>query len=103
MTRGLPLPSAACLASLPVPARAAPVPIPPPAPVLYVRIAAPAGLRVTFYPGGNQAREFPAPVTVGMRPGYVYRVKVTGFRDFPGLALYPTLEVRGTLQGPKTV
>ena len=29
-------------------------------------------------------------------------VKVTGFREFPNLTLYPTLEVRGTLLGPKT-
>src|SRR5207237_6212108 len=65
--------------------------------------AAPAGLRLTFFPGGPQGREFLAPVTVGMRPGYIYRVKITGFRDFPNLTLYPTLEVRGTLQGPKTV
>src|SRR5262249_48897287 len=81
---------------------AAPVPLPP-APLLYVRFAAPTGLRATFYPGGPQGREFRAPVTVGMRPGYIYRVKITGFADFPNLTLYPTVEVRGTLQGPKTV
>lgn len=93
---------AACLVPL-LPGLAAAAPVPPPAPLLYVRFAAPAGIRVTLYPGGPEGREFAAPVTIGMRPGYIYRVKVTGFRDFPNLTLYPTLEVRGTLQGPKTL
>src|SRR5438874_5256181 len=102
MKPGFLLSLAACLAPFfSVAARAAPAP--PPAPLLYVRFAAPAGLRVTFYPGGPHAKELAAPVTVGMRPGYIYRVKLTGFREYAGLSLYPTLEVRGTLQGPKSV
>jgi uncharacterized repeat protein (TIGR01451 family) len=82
---------------------AAAAPVPPPAPLLYVRFVAAPGLAVTFFPGGPHGRTFPAPVTVGLRPGYVYRVMLSGFRDYPGLLLFPTLEVRGTLQRPKTV
>jgi uncharacterized repeat protein (TIGR01451 family) len=66
-------------------------------PLLYVRFTgAPAG-RVTVYrcdQGGPREYEFP--VTLGFRPGYVYRVKIDGL---PGQTqpLYPTLEVRGSL------
>jgi uncharacterized repeat protein (TIGR01451 family) len=71
-----------------------------PSPLLYVRFIGPAGMRVTFYQGSTAGHEFPAPVTVGLRPGYPHRVKLTGFPDNPTLALYPTLEVRGVLQLP---
>jgi uncharacterized repeat protein (TIGR01451 family) len=37
---------------------------------------------------------------VGLRPGYLYRVKLSHFREYPGLALFPSLEVRGTLHLP---
>src|SRR5262249_5765721 len=68
-----------------------------PAPLLYVRFAGPPGMHVTFYQGRAQGRDFPAPVVVGLRPGYLYRVRLTGFPDNPGLSLSPTLEVRGSL------
>src|SRR5207237_10364980 len=63
----------------------------------------PPRLRATLPPDAPQDREFPDPLPAGLRPGHMYRVKITGFRDFPNLTFYPTLEVRGTLQGPKTV
>src|SRR5947208_13140071 len=68
-----------------------------PAPLLFVRFNGGPGGRVTFYRGDQGGpRQFEFPVTVGLRPGYVYRVKVEGL---PGQAepLYPTLEVRGSL------
>src|SRR5262249_44495334 len=65
-----------------------------PAALLYVRFAGPEGLRAIFYEGAPRAREFAAPVTVGLRPGYIYRVQLTGFPDHPGVSLFPTLEVR---------
>ena len=37
----------------------------------------------------------------GLRPGYIYRVQLSGFPGQPGLVLYPSLEVRGSLQLPK--
>jgi hypothetical protein len=83
---------------------AAPLPSlngPVPSPVLYVRFVAPPTMRVQFYPGGGQAKTFGAPVLAGLRPGYIYRVQLSGFPGQPGLALYPSLEVRGTLQLPK--
>src|SRR2546430_6008591 len=43
-------------------------------------------------------RDFHVPVTVGLRPGYFYRLKVSGLPQHPEREFYPTLEVRGTLQ-----
>jgi len=68
-----------------------------PAPLLFVRFTGAPGARVTFYrgdQGGPRTLDFP--VTVGFRPGYIYRVKIEGL---PGQKepIYPTLEVRGSL------
>jgi uncharacterized repeat protein (TIGR01451 family) len=60
----------------------------------------PTGAQVTFYQAPPTGAEFDAPVTVGLRPGYIYRVKLSRFHDYPGLALFPSLEVRGTLHLP---
>src|SRR5437588_12037390 len=81
------------------------VSVPPPAaggaPFLYARFLGPEGMRVTFYPGTPEERRYDAPITVGLRPGYCYRVKLDNFAGYPGVEFYPTLEVRGTLQlGP---
>src|SRR5436190_11295172 len=67
------------------------------APLLHVLFSGPAGVKVTFYQGLGPSREYAVPVSVGLRPGYVYRVKVTGFPERPFLELHPTLEVHGTL------
>jgi uncharacterized repeat protein (TIGR01451 family) len=66
-------------------------------PLLYVRFLGPEGSRLSFYQGDPGRRDFPAPVTVGLRPGYIYRVQVTDLPKRPGIAFFPTLEVRGTL------
>jgi uncharacterized repeat protein (TIGR01451 family) len=73
---------------------------PPPEPpaLLFVRFGGEPGLRVTFYEGTPVGKEYDAPVAAGLRPGYVYRVQLTGLPGHPEVALYPTLEVLGTLQ-----
>lgn len=68
------------------------------APLLYARVDAPPGVEATFYQGSPIGKTFPVPAPIGLRPGYVYRIKLSGFREHPGVALYPTLEVRGTLE-----
>jgi uncharacterized repeat protein (TIGR01451 family) len=73
---------------------------PPLPPLLYVRVGGPPGLRVTFYRGAAVGQTFEAPFTVGLRPGYIYRVQVSGIPGSPGLKLYPTLEVRGSVLMP---
>jgi uncharacterized repeat protein (TIGR01451 family) len=75
----------------------APLPAVLSAPFLYVRFNGPKGMQVSFYQAKAAARSFEMPVTVGLRPGYIYRVRLTGFARDPKLALYPTLEVRNTL------
>ncbi len=90
----------------PAPLHAQPSPVRPaqwgPAPLLYVRIAGPAGAQATFYEG-SASRSFPVPVTVGVRAGYITRFKLDHLPGRPGVALYPTIEVHGTLQLPPTL
>ena len=82
-----------------------PPPVPPPAhaPVtnattlLYVRILGPEGMQVTFYPGTPAAKTYAVPAEVGVRPGYVYRVELSGIPSLPS-PVYPSFEVRGLLQ-----
>ncbi|HLN29200.1 MAG TPA: DUF11 domain-containing protein [Gemmataceae bacterium] len=69
------------------------------APLLYARFDGAPGTQATFYQGEAAGKEFPAPVTVGLRPGYVYRAELR-LPDHPGVILYPTLEVRGSLVLP---
>src|SRR5262249_7627728 len=78
-----------------------PVTVPPPAnmlaPLLYVRFVGAPGVRVTLSPGCPAAQGYDVPAVVGFRPGYIYRVQLKGFPNYPGVDLYPTLEVRGSL------
>jgi uncharacterized repeat protein (TIGR01451 family) len=74
-----------------------------PTPLLYIRFAAPAALEVTFHQGTPSGKSLATPVTVGLRPGYIYRVRLTKLPEHPGLELFPTLEVRGTLQLPPQI
>lgn len=70
-----------------------------PAPVLYTQVLAPEGTQATFIQG-HDVRGFETPVTVGLRPGYVYRFRLSGFEKYPRESLWPTLEVIGTLTLP---
>lgn len=74
--------------------------IPPRAlpPLMYVKFAGPAGMTVTLYKGGGIGQSFQAPCTVGLRPGYIYRVQLTNIPGYCDQALFPTLDVRGSLQ-----
>jgi uncharacterized repeat protein (TIGR01451 family) len=68
--------------------------------LLFVRFIGPAGSRAVFFQGDVGGRSFPAPVVVGLRPGYVYRVQLTDLPRHPGVSLYPTVEVRGMVWPP---
>jgi uncharacterized repeat protein (TIGR01451 family) len=59
-------------------------------------------MHVTVHTGGP-TRVFEAPVEVGLRPGYIYRVALSDLPDLPGVTLFPTLEVIGTLQLPPQI
>ena len=86
------------LATTPVSAQMVP-PLPGrgPSPLLFVRFIGPPGLRATFYQGEPRGRAFDTPVVVGMRPAYPYRIQFSHLPGHPGASIYPTLEVRGSL------
>lgn len=78
-------------AQMPLPAAGA-------SPLTYVRFSGPTGMEATFYQGRARPKYYPAPVVVGMRPGYVYRVQLSNIPDHPGLSIYPSIEVWGSLK-----
>ncbi len=68
----------------------------PPAPLLAVRFTLPDGVRLITQPG-TEAQTIAIAGTFGFRPGYVYRVKLTGLPNRPDESLYPEIEVRGSI------
>lgn len=70
---------------------------PVPAPVLPAKIIAPPGVRVSVFPSSPLARMFETPSVFAFRPGYTYRLELSNLPLRPGAALYPEVEVRGTL------
>ncbi|MBA4065003.1 MAG: hypothetical protein C0501_15080 [Isosphaera sp.] len=72
-------------------------PLPSPAPLVAAKFLTPNGVRVTAFPGSDLARMYDAPTVVGLRPGYVYRFELSNLPYFPGVALYPEVELRGVL------
>ncbi len=78
-------------------AHAQDVPTPIANQLMFVRFNGPPGLKVTFFRDGTP-HEYEMPVSVGLRPGYVYRVRVSGLPGRPEAALYPTIEVQGNLR-----
>ncbi|QJW97316.1 DUF11 domain-containing protein [Frigoriglobus tundricola] len=71
--------------------------LPVPAPLVAAKFLTPKDVRVTAYPGTTLSRVYPAPAAMGLRPGYVYRFELSNLPYHPGEALYPEVEVRGTL------
>ena len=65
-----------------------------------VEIRAPRGTRVSLAPGGEFEPERPAPRTVGLLIGGVYRLRVTHIRLAEGLEVYPTIEVINRTYAP---
>ncbi len=76
----------------------APLPTQGPAPLLFVRVSGPEGMKANFYTGEPTSRQAAAPAVIGVRPGYIYRIKLSNLPGRPNLNLYPTLEVRGSLR-----
>ena len=63
-----------------LPAQYPPAPpnLPPP---LYVRLAGPAGMKVSLYRGTAPAQSFDTPCLVAFRPGYRYRIELGNLPD----------------------
>jgi uncharacterized repeat protein (TIGR01451 family) len=74
---------------------AVPPPALPPSPFLFVKVTAPDSGKVTWYPGTNSATQ--TSTAVGLRPGYPYRLQISGMPSHKGEVLFPSIEVRGSL------
>ena len=58
--------------------------------------------QVSFYTGPDgEATNLPAPAVAGLWVGSVYRLKLSDLRDFPGVELYPTIELLDRLHPPR--
>jgi hypothetical protein len=78
-------------------------PVPMPAPFLYVKVIPPKDSQTTWYPESPAAIRLTEPTAVGLRPGYLYRPEMSVVHNGKPVKLYPSLEVRGTLQPPKNL
>ena len=72
-----------------------------PVTLLYVRCSGPTSMHVAFFRGWPAGIDFEAPVQVGLRPGYAYRVRLSGLTNHSGLSLQPALEVHDSLRLPR--
>lgn len=60
------------------------------------------GGQVSFYTGPDAASTtVAAPATAGLLVGPVYRLKISDLKDFPGVELYPTVELVDRLHPPR--
>ncbi len=66
-----------------------------------VRIMVPGEGRVTFFDGTNpQGITVAAPGEAKLLCGYAYRVRISDMPEFPGMELWPTIEVLDRLHPP---
>lgn len=66
-----------------------------------VRVELPTAGRVTFYAGsGEQTLSAPAPASAALLVGHLYRFKLSELEGYPGLVLYPTVELLDRLHPP---
>lgn len=75
-------------------------PVIPAAPVLYVKLIAPEGTRTAVHPGSPLEQLFDTPLTLALRPGYRYHFRLEHVPGMDGAALFPSVEVRGSLHPP---
>lgn len=60
--------------------------------VTFVKFELPSDGQVVIY-GSIPAQPIPVPGWCGIGVGRLYRVRIAGLAEFPGVALYPTIEV----------
>lgn len=66
-----------------------------------VQIKLPTTGEVSFYQGGPQSSvTHAAPAQAGMQVGYAYRIKISHIPEYPGVEIYPTIELLGRLHPP---
>ncbi|QDT96573.1 hypothetical protein [Gimesia aquarii] len=66
-----------------------------------MKVTLPTKGTVTFYPNGpKQTIQKASPASIGFSVGYVYRLKISDMPEFPGVELYPTIELIDRLHPP---
>ena len=70
-------------------------------PLLWTRFQLPGDCKVTVFPDPYRKVGLEKKDQIGLRPGYIYRIKLENLPELPGQELFPTLEVRGSLSMPK--
>ncbi len=66
-----------------------------------MQVTLPSKGMVTFFAGSADRKiQKPSPAPIGFSVGYVYRVKISGMPEFPGVELYPTIELIDRLHPP---
>jgi len=67
-----------------------------------VRISLPGSGTVTFFDGApTRGVAVSSPALAGMGVGYVYRVRIADMPEFPGVELFPTIELLDRLHPPE--
>lgn len=67
-----------------------------------VKIQLPSAGHVTFFQGNSQnAVLTQSPAQAGMVVGHTYRVRVSGMPEYPGVELFPTIEILDRLHPPE--
>jgi uncharacterized repeat protein (TIGR01451 family) len=79
------------------PAPQPPIPVPVASAFTYVKVVVPEGAKTTWYPSTPHAFSTASGVTVGLRPGYRYRLEVGGVGENKNATIWPSIEVRGAL------
>jgi hypothetical protein len=66
-----------------------------------VRVVLPTEGKITFYSGASRAPStIDAPGTAGLLVGGTYRIRISDMPKFPGVTLYPSIEVLDRLHPP---
>ena len=65
-----------------------------------IRITLPAEGNVTFYESWGRHVSLSAPAQAGLTVGRMYRMKIDGMADFPGMEFYPSIELIDRLHPP---
>lgn len=65
-----------------------------------IRVTLPQDGKVTFYESVERPVELAAPAQAALLVGRMYRLKVTGMDDFPGVEFFPSIELIDRLHPP---
>lgn len=66
-----------------------------------LRVQLPSAGTVTFFHGSaEQATQLPAPAQVRVGAGFLYRLRIAELPEFPGIELYPSIEILDHLHPP---